>query len=224
VHPLSPSDADGAAARRVDGLFNRWFLDPVLKGAYPEDMLELLSFLPSPMQPGDAEAIREPIDFLGVNHYTRQFVRHDPGLPLFEFHVDVAHREPGSEYTQMDWEVHAPSFGEVLSRLRREYDNPLVYVTENGAATLETVEGSAVRDPARHSYLKAYLAELHTAIAEGSRVGGYFVWSFTDNFEWAFGYTKHFGIVRIDYETQARLVKDSGLWYGAVARENGFSL
>jgi beta-glucosidase len=224
VHPLSTNEADVAAARRVDGLFNRWFLDPVLKGAYPEDMLELLSFLQSPVKSGDAEIIGEPIDFLGLNHYTRQFARHDADLPLFEFHVDVAHREPGSEYTQMGWEVHAPSFGEILARLRNEYGNPLVYVTENGAATLETQEGDAVRDPARESYLKAYLTELHTGIAEGSRVGGYFVWSLTDNFEWAFGYTKHFGIVRVDYETQRRIVKDSGRWYAQVARENGFSL
>jgi beta-glucosidase len=223
VHPLSTDEADRAAAYRVDGLFNRWFLDPLLKGVYPEDMLELLSFLPSPVQPGDAETIHQPIDFLGLNHYTRQFARHDPELPFFEFHVDVAHRQPGSEYTQMGWEVHAPSFGEVLARLRNEYRNPLVYVTENGAATVETVEADGVRDPARRSYLQSYLAELHAAVTEGSRVGGYFVWSLTDNFEWAFGYTKHFGIVHVDYETQRRIVKDSGRWYAEVASANGFS-
>ncbi|HVW25293.1 MAG TPA: GH1 family beta-glucosidase [Polyangiaceae bacterium] len=224
IHPLSANDADRAAAGRVDGLFNRWFLDPLLKGGYPDDMLRLLSFLPLPAEPGDAEIIAEPIDFIGVNHYTRQFARHDAELPLFEFQVDLAHREPGSDYTQMGWEVHAPSFGEVLARLRDDYGNPLVYVTENGAATLETVEPNAVHDPARRAYLESYLVELHAALAEGSRVGGYFVWSLTDNFEWAFGYTKHFGVIRVDYETQRRIVKDSGRWYASVTRENGFSL
>ncbi|HEX3593993.1 MAG TPA: GH1 family beta-glucosidase [Polyangiaceae bacterium] len=224
IHPLSTSDADRAAAWRVDGLFNRWFLDPILKGSYPEDLTSLLSFLPSPVLPGDLETIRQPMDFLGVNHYTRQFARHDPSLPLFEFLVDLDHREPGSEYTEMAWEIHPPSFGEILARLRTDYGNPLVYVTENGAATHETVEGNAVHDPARRSYLKSYLAELHGQLGKGSRIGGYFVWSLTDNFEWAFGYGKHFGLIRVDYETQARTPKDSARWYASVIQKNGFEL
>jgi beta-glucosidase len=222
IHPMTPSDEDRAAAYRVDGLFNRWFLDPLLKGSYPEDMLSLLSFLPSPIQQGDLEVIRSPIDFVGVNHYTRQFARHDPNLPLFEFLVDLDHREPGSEYTEMAWEVHPPSFAEVLARLRTEYGNPLVYVTENGAATLETVEPSAVHDPARQQYIKSYLGALHGELTKGSRVGGYFVWSLTDNFEWAFGYAKHFGLIHVDYETQRRVIKDSGRWYADVIRQSGF--
>ncbi len=224
IHPETSSDADRAAAFRVDGLFNRWFLDPVLKGSYPDDLLALLSFLPSPIADGDLEVIREPIDFLGLNHYTRQFARYDPNLPLFEFLVDIDHHEPGSEYTEMGWEVHAPSFGEVLARLRTDYGNPLVIVTENGAATPETTVDGAVRDPSRRRYLESYLAALHAELQRGSRVGGYFVWSLTDNFEWAFGYGKHFGLIRVDYETQARTVKDSGHWYATVIRENGFSV
>ena len=222
ICPMSDSDADRAAASRVDGLFNRWFLDPVLKGSYPEDMLAILSFLPSPVQPGDLDVIREPIDFLGVNHYTRQFAKHDPLLPLFEFQVDLDRREPGSEYTELGWEVHPPSFGAVLARLRTEYGNPFIVITENGAAMPETVEAGAVRDPARQRYIESYLRELHAQLAQGSRVGGYFVWSLTDNFEWTLGYGKHFGLIRVDYETQARTVKDSALWYAGVIRKNGF--
>ena len=223
VHPQSKSDADVVAARRVDGIFNRWFLDPVLCGSYPKDIAELFSFLPSPIEPGDFDVITESLDFLGINHYTRQFARHDPGLPLLEFAVDLAHREPGSEYTDMGWEVHPPSFGEVLARLRTEYDNPLVYVTENGAATPESVDAAGVHDPMRQRYLSTYMEELAAQMAKGSRVGGYFVWSLLDNFEWALGYEKRFGIVHVDYATQTRTVKDSGRFYASVIAANGLS-
>jgi beta-glucosidase len=224
IHPLTNSEADRAAAHRVDGLFNRWYLDPVLTGRYPEDTASLLSFLPSPVEPGDLETISAPIDYLGVNHYTRQFARHDPGLPLFEFLVDVTHREPGSEYTEMEWEIYPPGIGEILARLRDDYGNPNVVITENGAATTEVVEDDGVRDPARVRFLRSYLHEIHTQIARGSNVSGYFVWSFSDNFEWTFGYAKRFGVVRVDYETQARTPKDSARWYAGVVRENGFSV
>jgi beta-glucosidase len=224
VHPLTDSDADRLAARRVDGLFNRWYLDPISKGRYPEDISELLSFLPSPVAPGDLETISAPLDFIGVNHYTRQFARHDPDLPLFEFQVELQHREPGSEYTEMDWEIYPPGIGEVLARLRTDYGNPEVFITENGAATREVVENGRVRDPARERYLESYLAEVHAQIARGSRVSGYFVWSFLDNFEWGYGYEKRFGLVRVDYETQARILKDSARWYAGAIRDNGFSV
>jgi beta-glucosidase len=221
VHPESASEADIAAARRVDGVFNRWYLDPIIKGRYPEDIAALFSFLPSPVAEGDFDVITEPLDFQGINHYTRQFARHDPNLPLLEFAVDLAHHEPGAEYTEMGWEICPPAFGEVLGRMRTEYGNPLVYVTENGAATVETVNGDRVEDPVRERYLAAYIAELGAQIAKGSRIGGYFVWSFLDNFEWAFGYEKRFGIVHVDYATQKRTVKESGRFYASVAARNG---
>jgi beta-glucosidase len=224
VHPLTQSDADRAAAWRVDGLFNRLFLDPILRGTYPEDILGLLSFLPSPVQAGDMEVVREPIDFLGLNHYARQFARHDEGLPLFEFFVDIDHREPGSTYTEMHWEVHPPSFGEILARLRTDYGNPPLVITENGAATRESVSANGVQDPERQSFFQGYLAELHNQIEQGSKVGGYFAWSFTDNFEWSHGYEKRFGLVRVDYETQVRTIKDSARWYSSVVRNNALDL
>jgi beta-glucosidase len=210
--PASSSEADRVAATRLDGLFNRLFLDPPLLGRYPEDVCELFSFLPSPIREGDFAIIREPIDFVGLNHYTRQFVRHDPSVPLLE--VSVAGKLHGAEYTAMGWEVCPSAFGEVLARLRSEYANPVVVVTENGAAMPETRDGGRVLDPRRVAYLEAYLAELERQMRAGSRVDGYFVWSLTDNFEWAHGLDKRFGLVHVDYGTQRRTLKDSARWYG----------
>ncbi len=222
-HPSSPSEEDARAARRIDGVFNRFFLDAVLKGHYSSDILELLSVLPLPVEPGDFELIREPIDFVGVNHYTRHFVRHDPSVPLFEVSMDQARREPGSEYTDMGWEVYPPALGEVLTRLRTEYGNPAVVITENGCALRDVVEDGAVHDPRRIAYLRSYLAEVNRQIALGSRVEGYFVWSFTDNFEWAEGYGKRFGLVYVDYATGRRIPKDSARWYGSIAKTGSLS-
>lgn len=217
-HPDSDGEADRAAAKRLDGLFNRWFLDPVLLGRYPSDVEAVFSFLPSPVEPNDFDVICEPIDFVGLNNYSRQVVRHDPGVPLFEFKT-VGRRE-GAEYTDMGWEVSPSAFGEVLARLRTEYGNPRVVVTENGAAMPETRVGDEVRDPRRIAYLDAYLKELHRQLAAGSNVTGYFVWSFTDNFEWAHGYAKRFGLLHVDYESQKRTPKTSAKWYSRVIREN----
>jgi beta-glucosidase len=222
VHPLTDTDADRDAAHRVDGLFNRWYLDAVLKGRYPDDVLAMFSMLDSPLKPGDFEVVTEPLDFIGLNHYTRQFARHDSNVPLFEFSVDQEHRVAGAGYTDMGWEVCPPAFGEVLTRLRTEYDNPLVYVTENGAAMPDVVENGRVHDPRRQAYFEAYLRELQAQMDLGSNVGGYFVWSFTDNFEWAHGYDKRFGLVHVDYATQRRTVKDSARWYSSVIRNSGF--
>jgi beta-glucosidase len=223
-HPVSDTDADRAAARRLDGLFNRWYLDAVLLGSYPEDILSVVDFLPSPVRDGDMAIVRQPIDFVGINHYTRQFVRHDPSVPLLELAVEPAHRRPGAEYTDVGWEVYPPGLGEVLGRLRTEYGNPTVVITENGAAMPDTVENGRVHDPRRIAYLEAYLGELRRQMDAGTRVDGYFVWSFTDNFEWAEGCSKRFGLVHVDYETQVRTAKDSALWYSKVVSANGFAV
>ncbi|HVU01373.1 MAG TPA: GH1 family beta-glucosidase [Polyangiaceae bacterium] len=217
-HPATDSEADRAAARRVDGVFNRWYLDPLLRGSYPEDVLSLFSFLPSPVRDGDLDVVGAPLDFVGINNYTRQLVRHDPNVPLFEVSVDG--RRPGAEYTEMGWEVCPEAFGEVLACLRTEYGNPTVVVTENGAAMPETIDGDGVHDPRRIDYLRRYLEELGRQIAAGSSVAGYFVWSLTDNFEWAHGLEKRFGLVRVDYDTQKRTPKDAAAWYAAWIAEH----
>jgi beta-glucosidase len=221
-HPATDGEEDRAAATRLDGLFNRWFLDPLLRGSYPEDILALFSFLPSPVRDGDLETISQPLDFIGINHYTRQRVRHDPSVPLLE--VSVLGKREGAEYTEMGWEVCPTAFGEVLDRMRREYGNPRVVITENGAAMPEAHDGERIRDPRRIAYLSAYLAELQCRIESDCNVAGYFVWSLTDNFEWAHGFEKRFGLVHVDYATQRRTLKDSALWYGDVVRTNGRSI
>lgn len=218
-HPATDCEADRDAARRLDGLFNRWYLEPLLLGRYPDDVLALFSFLASPVEEGDFDVIRAPIDFIGINHYTRQLVSHDATVPLFELRTGA--KKPNAEYTAMGWEVCPAAFGEVLSRLRTEYGNPPVVITENGAAMADVYEAGRVHDGGRIAYLEAYLTELHRQMAAGSDVGGYFVWSFTDNFEWAYGYEKRFGLIHVDYRTGARTPKDSAAWYCRVIGGGG---
>jgi beta-glucosidase len=218
-HPATQSEGDLSAARRLDGLFNRWFLDALFRGRYPDDVLSLFSFLPSPVASKDFDLIIEPIDFIGINNYSRQIVRHDETVPLFEFAIEG--KRSGAEYTEMGWEVCPPAFGEVLARLRTEYGNPNVVITENGAAMPEEYENGQVHDPRRVAYLAAYVEELRRQMASGSKVEGYFVWSFTDNFEWAHGLEKRFGLVHVNYETQERTLKDSAKWYSRLIRAGG---
>jgi beta-glucosidase len=199
VDPLTDSDADVAAARQVDGSANRWFLDPLFRGRYPDD----LPYAP-PVQRGDLETIAAPLDFLGVNNYFRFVVREGP-----EF-VDV----PGAKRTGMGWEIHPESLYKLLVRLADDYGPPSIYITENGAAfdDVRTHDGE-VHDVERVEYLATYIDAVTRARDEGVPVDGYFVWSFLDNFEWAEGYSKRFGIVYVDYPTQERVPKDSFHWY-----------
>ncbi|MCC6213910.1 MAG: beta-glucosidase [Polyangiaceae bacterium] len=223
MHPRSASAEDAAAARRFDAFFNRYFLDPVLLGAYPPELLELLSPLGVRYPEEDLAVIAQPLDFVGVNNYTRYFVRHHPETPLLEALADEHHRIDGARYTDMGWEIRPDALGEVLDRLRADYGNPVVYVTENGAAFADPVADGQVHDADRVAFLRGYLARLHRAIADGARVRGYFVWSWLDNFEWAHGYSKRFGLVHVDYPTQRRTPKDSARWYAEVARRNALS-
>jgi beta-glucosidase len=199
VDSASDSPADVAAAREMDGRANRWFLDPLFRGAYPDDV----PFSP-PVQPGDLEAISAPIDFLGVNNYFRFVVR--DGLEL----VDV----PNATRTDMGWEVHPESLYKLLVRVARDYAPPSIYITENGAAFADVrAHDGAVHDVERTDYLAGHIDAVERARAEGAPIDGYFIWSFLDNFEWAMGYSKRFGIVYVDYPTQERVPKDSFYWY-----------
>ena len=199
VDPASESDADLAAAREMDGRANRWFLDPIFRGSYPDDVA-----LSPPVQDGDLAAISVPIDFLGVNNYFRFVVSEGPTV------VEV----PGAQRTSMGWEVHPDGLYKLLTRVARDYGPRAIYVTENGAA-FEDVRGhdGGVRDPERTEYLATHIDAVERACAEGVPVKGYFVWSFLDNFEWAMGYSKRFGIVYVDYATLERVPKDSFYWY-----------
>ena len=207
-HPLTDSDADLAAVARSDGSRNRWILDPVLRGEYPEDMLEAFAPILPAIEDGDLRTIAAPLDFLGVNYYTRTVVRADPedGSPLT---VDT----DDAERTDMGWEVYPDGLFELLVRLRDDYELPPLYVTENGAAYADRRDNGTVDDPRRISYVDRHLTAIARAIDEGIAVNGYFLWSLLDNFEWAFGYSRRFGIVYVDYATLERVPKASYRWY-----------
>jgi beta-glucosidase len=209
VYPVSDDEADVAAAHHVDGFHNRWFLDPVFHGSYPADMLEYFGANAPRVEDGDLDAIRAPIDFLGVNNYSRNLVRANPngGSPI---HV----REPDSQYTDMDWEVYPDGLHDLLLRVSEDYGPRALYITENGAA-FPDVRGhdGSVRDPERQDYLERHIAAVGRAGEAGAPVKGYFVWTLLDNFEWAWGYWKRFGVVYVDFPTLERVPKESFHWY-----------
>jgi beta-glucosidase len=208
--PATPNAEDAAAARRVDGARSRWFLDPLFGRGYPADAVALYERLLPTDALDEMGAFEGELDFLGVNYYTRDVVHAANADPLrAESRVPDA-----AERTAMGWEVHPESLRELLLRLDREYGPIPLLVTENGAAYDDTPdEDGYVADHDRLSYLERHVAALADAVREGARVEGYLLWSLLDNFEWADGYTKRFGIVRVDYETQRRTVKASGEWY-----------
>ncbi|GGI97742.1 beta-glucosidase [Alicyclobacillus cellulosilyticus] len=217
VDAASEDPADLRAAQISDGNANRWFLDPIFRGSYPADMVEIYTEQAGPfdfVHADDLDIIRRPIDFLGVNYYTRSVVRAgEDGMPKPV--------PPAGPVTDMGWEVHPESLYRLLTRLRREYTGLPLYITENGAAYPDRVVDGRVDDPERIAYLRDHFAAAHRFIQEGGNLQGYFVWSFMDNFEWAFGYSKRFGLVYVDYATQTRIPKASALWYRDVIAANG---
>ncbi|MEU0357424.1 GH1 family beta-glucosidase [Streptomyces cyaneofuscatus] len=217
IVPASTSEADLAAARRADGHINRWWLDPVLGRGYPQDMVETYG-VELPVRPGDLETIAAPLDWLGLNYYFRQIVTADPSGPAPGFtQVPVA----DAHHTYMDWEVYADGLEQLLLRLTEEYGVERIYVTENGSAYQDTVAADgSVHDPERVAYLEEHLAACARAVAKGAPLAGYFAWSLLDNFEWAYGYDKRFGLVHVDYATQRRTVKSSGRRYAELIQEH----
>jgi beta-glucosidase len=234
-----PANADDAvdvdAARRVDALWNRAFLNPILEGSYPEDLLkDVAEFgLAEVIQDGDLTTINAPIDFLGVNHYHDDAVSGHPTTVVDEREFKPTSRPTSSSLvgspnvtfplrglprTAMGWEVNPAGLRTLLVRLGHEYPAlPPLYVTENGAAYEDTVSSDgAVHDTERESYIVQHIGAVGDAINDGADVRGYFVWSLLDNFEWAWGYGKRFGIVRVDYDSQERVIKDSGLQYARI--------
>ena len=187
------------------------FLDTIFKGHYPPAGWEKAGDNVPQIMPGDMALISQKLDFMGVNYYSRQL-------------VDVTGervRPEGPEYTEMNWEVCAPAFYRLLTRLNREYRLPPLYITENGSSFKDEVNpDGAVHDPRRESYLREHFIQVHKAMQDGVDMRGYFVWSLMDNFEWGHGFTKRFGLIRVDYETQKRTLKDSAKWYAGVIREN----
>ena len=219
--PAGDSNADLEAAYRVDGFMNRWFLDALYRGHYPEDMVRLYGDAMPDIAPGDMELISQPTDVLGVNYYTRSLVEYDPAaLPLQARRVIP----PGAPVTAMGWEVYPEGLYDVLRRVHDDYSPRRMLVTENGAAYDDVVVEGQVDDPEREGYIHEHLLQVYRAVEAGVPVGGYFVWSLLDNFEWSFGYGKRFGLIYVDYATQERIVKRSGRWYAGVTRENGVTV
>ncbi len=219
----SPDPADQAAANRVDAYMNRQYLDPVFFGRYPDELAEIFGEAWPQWPERDLELIRQPIDFLGVNYYTRSVRRHDPAA--WPLHASVA-RQPGATYTETSWEVYPAAFTELLVWVKQRYGDLPLYVTENGAAFYDppVADEGRVRDPLRVSYLRSHLRAVHAAIARGVDLRGYMVWSLLDNLEWSLGFSKRFGIVHVDFTSQTRTPKDSARYYARVIASNGGAL
>jgi beta-glucosidase len=224
--PATPADAD--AVRHVDAIANRIFLDPIRHGAYPADLLADTAHITdwSFVEDGDLAAIAAPIDTLGVNYYRPALVSAASSgsasdAPLWPG-TDLAYelREDGPR-TAMDWVVIPDTFTELLLRVHRDYPGLPLMITENGAAYDDVVdESGAIHDGDRIDYLRGHIAAVHSAIEQGADVRGYFVWTLLDNFEWSYGCSKRFGIVRVDYDTLQRTPKDSAAWYRKVIADN----
>ncbi len=221
--PATDSAADRAAAIRGDAYMNRQYLDPVFKGSYPDEMKEIFGAAWPEFPADDFSLIREKIDFIGINYYTRGVVRDDPtALPVRIAYV----KQPEHAYTETGWEFHPESLTRTLLWVTERYGRIPLYVTENGAAFYDAphaIDGE-VRDPLRVWYYREHLKAAHAAIAKGADLRGYFAWSLLDNYEWSLGYSKRFGIVHVDYATQERTPKHSALYYRDVIRSNGEAL
>jgi beta-glucosidase len=197
---------------------NGWYLDPIYRATYPEHFFEHMALNPPPIQAGDLETIAAPLDFLGVNNYSRILVRGAPTRPLADRCAGVS-PIPNACYTDMGWEIYPSGLRDLLVNVGRNYAVGKLYVTENGAAFPDQWDGNGtVSDPRRVSYLHDYITACAEAIEQGAPLCGYFVWSLMDNFEWGEGYAKRFGIVYVDYPSQRRIVKESGHWYAALLR------
>ena len=219
IYPATATPEDQSLAQFRDGKANRWFLDPIFRGSYPADVLNLLGEMVPRTEAGDAEIIARPLDFLGINYYFRHIIHHRPGTGPTDFKLV---KPEGAEFTEMGWEIYPAGLYELLVRMHQQYHVPELYVTENGAAFADTVSGDGrVHDPRRVNYLREHFLQGHAAITAGVPLAGYFIWSLLDNFEWAHGYSKRFGIVYVDYPIQKRIIKDSGRYYHDVIAING---
>jgi beta-glucosidase len=221
--PASERAEDIAATLRAEAYMNRQYLDPVLLGEYPPELCEIFGEAWPAIDPADLDLIRQPVDFVGVNYYTRGVTRHDPGAwPLYASTVP----QPSHTYTQTAWEVHAPALRDVLLWVRDRYGSLPLYITENGAAFYDppVADDGRVRDPLRVQYYRDHLRAALEAIAQGVDLRGYFAWSLLDNFEWSLGYAMRFGMVHVEYATQRRTLKDSALFYARVIASHGEAL
>ncbi len=217
IQPVRDTAADRQAAHFADGFINRFYLDGLFRGAYPQEVWQRLWPFKPPIHPGDMETIHRPSDFLGVNYYSRLFARAVWCLPFFRAWIE-RRTLPQYAHPDLGGDAYPRGIYDLAMRYRDEYDNPPIYITENGTAGPDVVENGRVQDGYRQRYLHAYLTELARAIRDGADVRGYFVWTWMDNFEWGAGYTCRMGLVHVDHATQRRTVKDSGYGYRDLIR------
>ena len=209
TYPLTDTQQDIDSAKYADDYLNQWYMKPIIDGKYPDIINQLPKDHLPDIHPGDMELISQPIDYLGINFYTRQVYKAHP-IDIYEPIT------PTGPLTDMGWEVYPQSFTDLLVSLNKTYTLPPIYITENGAAMPDTYNNGEVNDLDRLSYYNTHLNAVHNAVEQGVVIRGYFAWSLMDNFEWAEGYLKRFGIVYVDYKTQQRTIKNSGLAYKAL--------
>lgn len=229
VYPVDDTPLSKKAVQLVDGMYNRWFIDPILKASYPEDvLLYLKKNLDYPSIPNeDLKLLEEnPSDFLGINNYSCMRIRARKQEDLNNVAKLIQRRkEKGKVYSEVGREVAPESFYDLLIRIDKDYNHPPIYITENGMACKDDViVNGIVQDNDRISYLQNYIEAAHRAIINGVDLRGYFIWSLLDNFEWIEGYSKRFGIIRINYDTQERTLKKSAYWYKNTVANNSFEI
>lgn len=213
INPVSQSKSDIEAAELEEEFSNRWFLDPIFKAKYPDKLMNKFkdNFNLEFIDEGDMEIINQEIDFLGINYYTRHVIEADKSNNIFDYkHVKMI----GNPHTEMGWEVYPDGLYNLLINLKEEYTDKPIYITENGRASDDKVdEYGRVNDKDRIDYYASHLKAVERAIKSGVPVAGYYAWSLMDNFEWAWGYTRRFGLIYVDFETKKRILKDSAKWY-----------
>jgi beta-glucosidase len=218
IYPATSDSRDIAAAKVVNQFFNGFFLDAIFKGLYPEPLWKKIGIARPKVGVDDMNIISHPVDFLGVNYYSREFARsawYVPFIGAWVNEMPVYDREQvinGMQYTNAGREVYSPAFYDLLMLLKNEYGNPRMYITENGASYTDVVENGQVHDPLRIAFLESYMEAAAQAVRDGVNLHGYFIWSLLDNFEWNQGFSKRFGLVYVDHATQQRIIKDSGHW------------
>lgn len=218
VYPATDREEDAAAARRWDAYANRWFLDPIYFGDYPKELREAFGDALPAFTDEERRAVTSPINFIGVNYYRHCTIGDDPGGTYLRA---KGVERPGFPRTDMDWDINPVGLTEALCWVSQSYGNPVLHITESGAAFHDSPDADGfVEDEKRRAYLEDHLRAAQDAIERGVRLGGYFVWSLMDNFEWAYGYAKRFGIVHVDYATQKRTPKRSAQWYAGCIRRN----
>jgi len=222
-YAASDNEEDQAATRRADAYMNRQYLDPLLHGCYPNELRDVFGDAWPDHPPSELEYLKQPIDFVGVNYYTRSVTRSDPSAwPVRAGRVD----QPRHAYTETGWEVYPDGLTDSLKWVTERYGRIPLYVTENGAAFYDPPQAidGRIDDPLRVAYYRSHLRAAHSALCQGVDLRGYFAWSLLDNYEWSLGYSKRFGIVHVDFATQKRTPKASARFYSEVIRTHGAAL